>query len=140
GLWASFLWFMSRRCARRASSLPPPSARCCSASRSGGGASSRPHWSPAATRCCTSPAEARSVVAEFARRVAAGVELAALHGLAIVAKRPAHRREGEVGPRDLLPAEEADLGALGAGRDVGRGEAGAVDHLHLREPRDGVDG
>src|SRR5262249_10686111 len=77
---------------------------------------------------------------EFAGRVAAGVELAAFHGLAVVAERPAHRWKGEVGPRDLLPAEEADLGALGAGCDVGRGEVGAVDHLYLGKPRDGVDG
>jgi hypothetical protein len=50
-----------------------------------------------------------------------------------------HRGEGDVVPRDLVPGEERDFEAFGAGRDRIVDEAGAVDQLDLADPRDVVD-
>src|SRR5262249_13637975 len=69
-----------------------------------------------------------------------GGELAALDSLAVVRERPADRGKRDLRPGNIVPREQPHLGALRPGRDVGRGQARAVDDLHLREARDGVDG
>ena len=59
--------------------------------------------------------------------------------LAIMLQRPADRWESQLGPRDLLPVEEADLKALGPGGDRLVEQPGAIDQLHLADARDVVD-
>src|SRR3990170_5953390 len=128
----------SRRCARPASSSRPSSERCCWASRSAAAASPPPPWwRPAASSCRSRPDG--SEVAELARRVGAGGERRTAGGLAEMAERPAHRGERDVVPGNVGPAEQADLDAFRAGCDLGRQQTGAIDYLHLAQPRDAVD-
>src|SRR5690242_14134051 len=72
-------------------------------------------------------------------RGVAGGEVAGAPRLAVVVEGPAHRREGDLVPRDLVPGEERDFEAFRAGRDRVVDEAGAVDQLDLADPRDIVD-
>src|SRR5579862_8244936 len=73
------------------------------------------------------------------RRVAARRRVAALLDFMLVVQRPAHRREGDVVPRDLVPAEERHVEALRARFDPAVDEARAIDQLYLAEACDVID-
>src|SRR5271169_2791768 len=54
-------------------------------------------------------------------------------------QRPADRREGEIGPRDFVPAEQTDLETLRPCRDGLVQQPRAKDQLHLADPRNVID-
>src|ERR1700736_1158113 len=73
------------------------------------------HWQKCRTNTRCRDAQGKALT----RRAARG-EVAAGDALAIMLERPAHRGESELVPRDLVPGEELDLEALGAGGEFRR--------------------
>src|SRR5581483_12433834 len=74
------------------------------------------------------------------RRRLPGALIAGALPLPEVLQRPADRGKGKVVPGDLLPREELDLEALGSRLEAWRRKVRAIDHLHLADAGDIVDG
>src|SRR5690349_22345904 len=74
------------------------------------------------------------------RRVDPSGKVAASACLALVLKRPVHRWEGKLGPRDVLPGEESHFETFLPGPHRLVEKAGAIDQLNLADPRNVIDG